>query len=57
MLFRSVGQPSRQVTNAFRRRGTPVYATQGVNLRYAENAPLPGYGLATPLPLYTEVDE
>ncbi len=53
----SVGQPSRQVTNAFRRRGTPVYATQGVNLRYAENAPLPGYGLATPLPLYTEVDE
>ncbi len=51
------GHPSRQVTNAFRRRGTPVYATKGVNLRYAHNAPLPGYSPASPLPLYSEVDE
>jgi len=50
------GHPSRQVTNAFRRRGTPVYATQGVSLRYAHNAELPGYSPAAPLPLYTEVE-
>lgn len=50
------GHPSRQVTNAFRRRGTPAYATQGVSLRYAHNARLPGYGPATPLPLYEEVE-
>ena len=50
------GHPSRQVTNAFRRRGTPVFATQGVSLRYAYNSPLPGYTAATPLPLYGEVD-
>lgn len=49
--------PARQVTNAFRRRGTPVYATQGINLRFEHNASLPGYGPATPLPFYTEVDE
>lgn len=49
--------PARQVTNAFRRRGTPVYATQGKNLRYDYNAPLAGYTAATPLPLYPEVDE
>jgi beta-lactamase superfamily II metal-dependent hydrolase len=49
--------PARQVTNAFRRRGTPVYATQGNNLRLDYNAPLAGYSAATPLPLYPEVDE
>lgn len=34
--------PARQVTNAFRRRGTPVYATQGNNLRLDYNAPVAG---------------
>ncbi len=49
--------PAKQVTNAFRRRGTPVFATQGINLRVDYNAPLPGYTPASPLPLYAEVDE
>ena len=49
--------PARQVTNAFRRRGAPVYATQGKNLRLDYNAPLAGYSTASPLPLYTEVEE
>lgn len=54
----SCGHPSRQVTNAFRRRGTPVFATQGIALRYAEGAPVPpGYGPASPLPFYSEVEE
>lgn len=49
--------PARQVTNAFRRRGTPVYPTQGSNIRLDYNAPLAGWSAATPLPLYTEVEE
>lgn len=49
--------PAKQVTNAFRRRGTPVFATQGNNLRLDYNAPLAGYSPATPLPLYYEVGE
>lgn len=52
----SCGHPSGQVTNAFRRRGTPVFATQSVNLRYSHKSTLPGYVPATPLPLYTEVE-
>lgn len=49
--------PARQVTNAFYRRGTPVWATQGQSLRYAIDAPLPGYTSVEPLPFYEEVDE
>lgn len=49
--------PNRKVTNAFRRRGSHVWATQWKSLRYAHNAPNYGYGPAEPLPFYAEVDE
>jgi beta-lactamase superfamily II metal-dependent hydrolase len=51
--------PARKVTNAFRRRGAPVHATQGVALRLpSHDAPQRSdYMPSTPLPLYTEVDE
>lgn len=49
--------PARQVTNAFRRRGAPVWATQGRSLRYDFNAPLAAYSPAQPLPFFDEVDE
>jgi len=51
--------PAKKVTNAFRRRGAPVHATQGSAKRYP-SADAPdrwGWGPSTPLPLYTEVDE
>lgn len=49
--------PARQVTNAFRRRGFPVWATQRQSLRLDYKAPLAGYVPVEPLPFYTEVDE
>jgi beta-lactamase superfamily II metal-dependent hydrolase len=50
--------PARKVTNAFRRRGAPVIATQGsTKLHLSSDAPDRGWAPATPLPLYTEVDE
>jgi beta-lactamase superfamily II metal-dependent hydrolase len=50
--------PARKVTNAFRRRGAPVHATQGsTKWHHSFDAPDRGWGASTPLPLYTEVDE
>ena len=50
--------PSKRVTNAFRRRGAPVYATQGRALRHARNAPeRHGYSPVVALPLYAEVGD
>lgn len=50
--------PARRTTNAFRRRGAPVWATKGVNLRQSWNAPArQGYGPAAPLPLFSEVED
>ena len=49
--------PARQVTNAFRRRGTHVYATQGSAIRYSENAPArQDWGPVDPLPFFEEVE-
>lgn len=50
--------PSRQVTNAFRRRGAHVFATQGTSHRHSVNAPKRnGWSPATPLPFFDEIDE
>jgi beta-lactamase superfamily II metal-dependent hydrolase len=50
--------PSSQVTNAFRRRGAHVYATQGTPHRHSLNAPdIPGWSTPNPLPFYVEIDE
>jgi len=50
--------PSRKVTNAFRRRGVRVYATQGKNLRYHREAPgRSDYSRAEPLEFFSEVEE
>lgn len=51
--------PNKKVTNAFRRRGTHVHATQGVNTRHhSDDAPSrPTWVTSEPLPFYSEVDE
>jgi beta-lactamase superfamily II metal-dependent hydrolase len=50
--------PARKVTNAFRRRGAPVHATQGLTKwHHSHDAPDRGWTSSTPLPLYSEVDE
>jgi len=50
--------PSKQVSNAFRRRGAPVHATQGTAKRHHHDAPTrPGWSTSTPLPFYFEVEE
>ena len=50
--------PSKKVTNAFRRRGLPVHATQGSTKRHSRNAPdRPNWVASTPLPFYHEVEE
>lgn len=50
--------PARMVTNAFRRRGAPVYATQGRQIRHHHRGPARlGWVALSPLPLYPEVDE
>jgi len=50
--------PAKKVTNAFRRRGTRVYATQGKNVRHAANAPpRDGWIDGEPLPFFTEVED
>ena len=48
--------PAKSVTNAFRRRGAPVYVTGGRNLLHHRDAPGRGWGTAQPLPLFTEVE-
>jgi beta-lactamase superfamily II metal-dependent hydrolase len=50
--------PSKKVTNAFRRRGAHVYATQGLTKHHYKDAPnRDGYSSANPLPFYFEVEE
>lgn len=50
--------PSKKVTNAFRRRGAPVYPTAGAHKRKHFNAPYrDGWEPASPLPLFSEVEE
>ncbi len=50
--------PAKKVTNAYQRRGAKVLATQGDSLRHSHQAPArSGWGPATPLPFYTEVEE
>ena len=49
--------PAKKVTNAFRRRGYPARATQGVAWRHHWHAPdRPGYVPGDPLPLYSLVE-
>jgi beta-lactamase superfamily II metal-dependent hydrolase len=50
--------PAKKVTNAFQRRGANVIATRGNSIRHGHNAPdRPGWGPASPVPFYSEVDE
>lgn len=49
--------PSKKVANAFRRRGAPVYATNGATLCFSHQAPSRGWAPATALPFYDEVEE
>ncbi len=50
--------PAKKVTNAFRRRGAPVYATQGSGWWHHNNAPnRDGWSAGSPLPFYDEVEE
>lgn len=49
--------PAKKVTNAYLRRGAPVYATKGSTIRYLHNAPDRGWSKIEPLPFYDEVDE
>jgi beta-lactamase superfamily II metal-dependent hydrolase len=49
------GHPKKVATNAFKRRGYPVFQTRGNGVKYGQ--PLDGYGAtATPLPLYDKVE-
>lgn len=49
--------PNKKVTNAFRRRGAPVYRTNGAWISHFNDAPARNYANIDPLPLYTEIDE
>jgi beta-lactamase superfamily II metal-dependent hydrolase len=50
--------PAKKVTNAFRRRGYPVYTTQGQAKRHFWQAPeRVGWSTSEPLPLYEVVEE
>jgi len=50
--------PSKKVTNAFRRRGAPVYATQGSGWLHHNNAPnREGWNSGSPLQFFEEVEE
>lgn len=51
--------PYKKVMNAFRRRGAPVHATQGITKRYSLNAPDRGplWTASVALPFYTEVED
>jgi hypothetical protein len=54
----NVKHPSRRVTNGFRRRGTPVFATTGTVLRHGHNAlERPRYVPAAALPLFWAFEE
>jgi len=50
--------PSKQVTNALKRRNAKAYATQGSVIRYAHNAPERfGWGPAQEIPFYNDVEQ
>lgn len=51
--------PARKVMNAFQRRGAKgrVFATQGMSLRHHHDAPDRGWGPATALPFFDQVEE
>lgn len=50
--------PAKRVTNAYRRRGAPVHATQGIlKWHYHEAPDREGFSASTALPLYNEVEE
>lgn len=49
--------PSKRVTNAFRRRGVAVHATQGQAKYHWYNAPNRGWSDSVPLPFFPFVDE
>lgn len=49
--------PAKKVTNAFRRRGSPVHVTQGGVKWFNFETPERGWGASVPLPLFDEVDE
>jgi beta-lactamase superfamily II metal-dependent hydrolase len=49
--------PNKKVTNAFRRRGAPVYRTNGAWISHFQEAPVRNYANIDPLPLYTEIAE
>lgn len=50
--------PSKRVTNAFRRRGSPVFVTKGINIWHHRDAPgRDDYSALTPIPLFAEVDD
>lgn len=50
--------PARKTANAFRRRGAPIYVTQGSGIRYSHEAPIRGgYSAIAPLPFYAEVED
>jgi len=50
--------PAKKVTNAFRRRGAEVYATQGRNICHSHEAPdREGWTQISSLPFYSEVEE
>lgn len=50
--------PARKVTNAFLRRGTPVFSTEGrVTWHHHDAPPRKDFGPAKPLPFYDHVEE
>lgn len=50
--------PAKKVTNAFLRRGTPVYSTEGHTVVHKHNAPArEGWSTVTPHPFYGQVEE
>ncbi|AYV68917.1 hypothetical protein C2I06_19800 [Niallia circulans] len=50
--------PRRSVSNAFKRRGANVYATNGQTIRRSSNMPdRKGWSKSVPLPFYDEVEE
>ena len=50
--------PAKKVINAFKRRGAETFATKGESLCHrSDDAPGRGWGNATPLPFYPQVEE
>lgn len=49
--------PAKKVTNAFKRRNTTVYSTNGSILGHHVNASRPGWSAAPDLPFYSQVED